>query len=317
MTEQVGAAMGDDAADEQLEALDDGRDPLTGEDGRLRLSFTRIDTLRNCALRFRLQYVDRLPQRPAPALSFGSSVHAVLEWLHDRKVPELPPLDEALEVLREVWDSTGYAEVDRAVQLREYEHARAVLAAYHARVEREGMRTPVATEAWFELPVGPDVTVVGSIDRVDVDPDGDLHVVDYKTNRKAKSRADVAASLQLGIYALATEHLYGSLPRTVALDFVVPGLVVRVDRDELDLAAVPRIVAEAAAAIRAGAADPNPTRLCDWCDFRAICPAWDGEGDDVLGRAVVEATALRRRLRREVRELRVLEDSVRRLGGTP
>ena len=317
MTEQVGAAMGDDAADEQLEALDDGRDPLTGEDGRLRLSFTRIDTLRNCALRFRLQYVDRLPQRPAPALSFGSSVHAVLEWLHDRKVPELPPLDEALEVLREVWDSTGYAEVDRAVQLREYEHARAVLAAYHARVEREGMRTPVATEAWFELPVGPDVTVVGSIDRVDVDPDGDLHVVDYKTNRKAKSRADVAASLQLGIYALATEHLYGSLPRTVALDFVVPGLVVRVDRDELDLAAVPRIVAEAAAAIRAGAAEPNPTRLCDWCDFRAICPAWDGEGDDVLGRAVVEATALRRRLRREVRELRVLEDSVRRLGGTP
>lgn len=317
MTEQVGAAMGDDAADEQLAALDDGRDPLTGEDGRLRLSFTRIDTLRNCALRFRLQYVDRLPQRPAPALSFGSSVHAVLEWLHDRKVPELPPLDEALEVLREVWDSTGYAEVDRAVQLREYEHARAVLAAYHARVEREGMRTPVATEAWFELPVGPDVTVVGSIDRVDVDPDGDLHVVDYKTNRKAKSRADVAASLQLGIYALATEHLYGSLPRTVALDFVVPGLVVRVDRDELDLAAVPRIVAEAAAAIRAGAADPNPTRLCDWCDFRAICPAWDGEGDDVLGRAVVEATALRRRLRREVRELRVLEDSVRRLGGTP
>lgn len=317
MTEQVGAAMGDDAADEQLEALDDGRDPLTGEDGRLRLSFTRIDTLRNCALRFRLQYVDRLPQRPAPALSFGSSVHAVLEWLHDRKVPELPPLDEALEVLREVWDSTGYAEVDRAVQLREYEHARAVLAAYHARVEREGMRTPVATEAWFELPVGPDVTVVGSIDRVDVDPDGDLHVVDYKTNRKAKSRADVAASLQLGIYALATEHLYGSLPRTVALDFVVPGLVVRVDRDELDLAAVPRIVAEAAAAIRAGAAEPNPNRLCDWCDFRAICPAWDGEGDDVLGRAVVEATALRRRLRREVRELRVLEDSVRRLGGTP
>ena len=64
-------------------------------------------------------------------------------------------------------------------------------------------------------------------------------------------------------------------------------------------------------------AEPNPNRLCDWCDFRAICPAWDGEGDDVLGRAVVEATALRRRLRREVRELRVLEDSVRRLGGTP
>jgi hypothetical protein len=35
----------------------------------------------------------------------------------------------------------------------------------------------------------------------------------------------------------------------------------------------------------------------------------------VLGRAVMEARALRARLRREVRELRALEDTVRRLGG--
>ena len=305
----------DDAADDELAALDDGRDPLTGQDGRLRLSFTRIDTLRNCALRFRYQYVDRLPQRPAPALSFGSSIHAVLEWVHDRKVPDVPPLDEMLDRLREVWDSSGYAEVEKAVQVREYERARDVLAAYHARVSREGMRTPVGTEAWFELPFDDDVTVVGSIDRVDAAPDGSLHVVDYKTNKQAKSRKWVASSLQLGIYALATEHLYGAPPRSVALDFVVPGVVVRVDRDELDLAAVPRVVAEAAAAVRAGAADPNPTKLCDWCDFRSICPAWDGEGDEVLGRAVIEARALRARLRREVRELRALEDTVRRLGG--
>jgi putative RecB family exonuclease len=305
----------DDAADDELAALDDGRDPLTGQDGRLRLSFTRIDTLRNCALRFRYQYVDRLPQRPAPALSFGSSIHAVLEWVHDRKVPDVPPLDEMLDRLREVWDSSGYAEVEKAVQVREYERARDVLAAYHARVSREGMRTPVGTEAWFDLPFDDDVTVVGSIDRVDAAPDGTLHIVDYKTNKQAKSRKWVASSLQLGIYALATEHLYGAVPRTVALDFVVPGVVVRVDRDELDLAAVPRLVAEAAAAVRAGAADPNPTRLCDWCDFRSICPAWDGDGDEVLGRAVMEARALRARLRREVRELRALEDTVRRLGG--
>lgn len=311
----MNAEMDDLAADERLAALDDGRDPLTGEDGRLRLSFTRIDTFQGCALRFRYQYVDRLPQRPAPALSFGSSLHAALEWLHSRKVPDVPPLDEALDVLREVWDTSGYADVGREVQLREYERAREVLAAYHARVSREGMRTPVATEAWFELPVGDDVTVVGSIDRVDAHPDGSLHVVDYKTNKKAKSRAQVAASLQLGIYALATEHLFGELPRTVALDFLVPGAVVRVDRDELDLAAVPGIVAAAAAAIRAGDAAPNPTKLCDWCDYRAICPAWEGDGDEVLGRAVLEARALRARLRREVRDLRALEETVRRLGG--
>ncbi len=311
--ESVDAA-GDAAADELLRAIDDGRDPSTDESGRLRLSFTRIDTFRSCPLRYRFQYVDRLPQRPAPALSFGTSLHAVLEWLHDRKVPEPPPLEAVLDALRERWDSTGYAEVEREEQYRAYEHARRVLAAYHARIEREGLVTPVATEAWFELPFG-DVTVVGAIDRVDADAAGGLHVIDYKTNRKARSRVEVAASLQLSIYALAVEHLYGRSPRTVALDFLLPGVVVRVPVEDLDLDAVPRVVAETAARIRAGESEPRPTRLCDWCDYRDACPAWDGDGEEVLGRAVVAADALRRRLRREVRELRVLEDRVQRLGG--
>ncbi len=316
MQDDAGTGAGpDDDADDLLAALDDGRSPTEDAQGRLRLSFTRIDTFRSCPLRFRFQYVDRLPQRPAPALSFGSSVHAVLEWLHDRKVPVLPPLEETLGVLKDRWDSSGYAEVDHAEQLRAYEHARDVVTAYHARVARTGLRTPVAVEAWFELPMGEDVTVVGAIDRIDADADGELHVVDYKTNRRARTRDQVAGSLQLGIYALAVAHLFGRLPRTVALDFVVPGVTVAVERERLDLDAVPRIVAETAARIRAGEDRPVPSRLCDWCDFRDACPAWPEDDGASLGRATLEADALRRRLRREVRELRALEETVRRLGG--
>lgn len=305
----------DESADAELRALDDGRDPLSDAEGRLRLSFTRVDTFQRCPRQFRYQYVDRLPQRPAPALSFGSSVHAVLEWLHDRKTPELPPLDDVLTQLRDRWDPSGYAEVDASVQRREYEHARQVLGAYHERLTREGLRNAVATEAWFELPIGDDVVVVGSIDRIDADVDGGLHVVDYKTSRRTRTRAQVAASLQLGIYALATRHLYGELPRTVALDFLLPGVVVRVDVAEIDLDAVPAAVAAAAADIRAGVDDVRPSRLCDWCDYRDLCPAWDGDGEEVLGRAAIEAGRLRTRLRREVRELRVLEERLRDLGG--
>lgn len=305
----------DPEADAALATLDDGRSPTEDADGRLRLSFTRIETFRTCPLQFRFQYVDRLPQRPAPALSFGTSIHAVLEWLHDRKVPVLPSLDETLDVLRDRWDSSGYAEVGRDEQLAAYEHARRVVAAYHARVARDGLTPPVAVEAWFELPMGDDVTVVGAIDRIDADPEGGLHVVDYKTNRRARSRAQVAASLQLGIYALAVEHLLGRLPRTVALDFVVPGITVAVEVERLDLSEVSRVVADTAARIRAGEDAARPSRLCDWCDHRGVCPAWEDDGGETLGRVTLEAEALRRRLRREVRDLRALEAAVRRLRG--
>jgi putative RecB family exonuclease len=303
-------------------------DPLRDAQGRLRLSFTRVDTFENCPRRFRYQYVDGLPQAPAPQLSFGSSLHAALEWLYDRKHPVLPTLEETLQALFDRWESEGYAEVDRTEQLSAYEHARRIITDLHARIEKEGFRLPAAVEAWFELPFADDVVVVGAIDRIDAHEDGSLHVVDYKTNRRARTRSQVRGSLQLAIYALATRELYGRLPDTVALDFIVPGVTVAVPVHELDLDAVPDRLAAVAARVRAGEDTPTPNRLCDWCDFRAICPAWSGDVDPVasadgrpeseepttLGRAVQERDRLARSLVRDARRLRQLEAAIERLG---
>jgi putative RecB family exonuclease len=286
-----------------------GGAPLVDDAGRVRLSFTRIDTLELCPRKFRYQYVDRLPTVPAPQLSFGSSIHAVLEWVYDRKHPVLPSEEEALKHLFDVWDSSGYADSSRDEQTDAYRHAQDVVRASLSRIARDGFRLPAATEAWFELPFD-DAVVVGSIDRVDADHDGELHVIDYKTNRKAKSRGDVARSLQLGIYALACEHLYGRLPATVTLDFVVPGVAVTVPLSSIDLDAVRAAVARASDAVRAGRDEPTPNRLCGWCDFRAVCPAWDGDGPDVLGTAVLELTRLRRTLATGLRRLHELETIV-------
>jgi RecB family exonuclease len=286
--------------------------PLTDAQGRIRLSFSRIDTYRTCPRRFRFSYVDRLPTRPSPHLSFGTSIHGALESFHDRRLPGPPTEDELLGFLYEAWDSRGFEELPREEQVAYYRHAQQVLRRYHARPWPEG-RTTAATEAWFEMPVAYEAVVVGSIDRVDVDADGHLHVVDYKTNRKARSRTEVAGSLQLALYALACRHMFGALPQTVALDFVVPGLTVAVHLDELDLDAAREAVLATAAAIRAERFETVPNRLCDWCDHRAVCPAWEGEGEDSYGAAVATAAQLRRRLQREVRELRELEAGLARL----
>ncbi len=327
----------DDAAvdDALAMALGDGDrrvDPLLDQQGRLRLSFTRVDTFEQCPRRFRYQYVDGLPQVPAPQLSFGSSLHAVLEWLYDRKHPVLPSLDATLRALYAVWESDGYAEVEREEQLVAYDHARRIVTEMHARIETEGLRLPVAVEAWFELPFDDDVVVVGAIDRIDAHEDGSLHVVDYKTNRRARSRSQVRKSLQLAIYALAVEELYGRRPSTVALDFIVPGVTVVVPVEELELDAVPDRLAAVARRIRAGEDTPVPNRLCDWCDFKDICPAWaeegrmqiDGslsaDGTDVpasLGRALRERDRLRRSLVRDAKRIERLETAITQLARGP
>jgi RecB family exonuclease len=282
--------------------------PLVGPDGRVRLSFSRIDTYRSCPLRFRFSYIDRLPSVPATHLSFGTSIHAALEAFHDRTLFGMPSEEDLLGFLYDGWDSSGFHREPREVQLREYRRAQEVLRRYHRRV-RDDYRPAADTETWFELPVGDHATVVGSIDRIDVDDDGAYHVVDYKTGR-LRDRQQVRRSLQLAIYALATEHLYGALPATVSLDFVVAGTEVRVPLAELDLDAARDAVETTARAVLDERFDPTPSRLCDWCDHRALCPAWEGGGPEVLGPTVLALQEARRAARRAAGDVRRLEAAV-------
>jgi RNA polymerase sigma factor (sigma-70 family) len=67
--------------------------------------------------------------------------------------------------------------------------------------------------------------------------------------------------------------------------------------------------------IRAEAFEPTPSRLCNWCDWRAECPAFEGDGPDVPGTALVELKRLQRRRARDEARIAELEEIVRsRLG---
>ncbi len=285
------------------------------EQAPLRLSFSRVDSYATCPLKFRFGYVDKLPQEPSPHLSWGSSIHAALEAWWDQKLPSAPPVEVLLQGLYDGWDDAGFAAMSREEKLDWYRHAQDVLRRHHER-HAPGYVPAVATEEWFELDLGDDIQVVGSIDHVARTPGGGIGIVDWKTNRKAKAAKYVAGSLQLAIYAIAATHLWNVEPEFVALDFVVPGLRVTVPREEIDTEAALTTIREVATKIRAEAFDPTPNRLCGWCDYRAVCPAFEGDGGpDVAGLAVVELETLRRRRARDEVRMTELEAVIRaRLG---
>ena len=289
--------------------------PAGHEDtGRLRLSFSRVDTYLTCPLKFRFSYVDQLPGEPSPHLSWGSTIHKVLELWWDQKLPKPPPVEFLYQALYDHWDDEGFAGMSRDEKLEWYSHARTVLARHHARYAPR-YRPAVATEEWFEVDIDSDIVLVGSIDHVERTDDGGIGIVDWKTNRKAKPRERVASSLQLAVYALAARALWGQEPQWVALDFVVPGVRVAVDRRDIDVDGAVRRIQEVAGRIRDEIFPPAPTRLCDWCDYRSMCPAFDGEGPDVAGLAVVELARLRRRRARDEERMAHLEQVIRdRLG---
>ena len=120
----------------------------------------------------------------------------------------------------------------------------------------------------------------GYVDRLDVAADGRLRVVDYKTGRAPAEAFEAKALFQMKFYALVLWRLRGRLPSVLQLVYLGDGQILRYSPDEADLLATERKLRALWRAITLAAVtgdwQPSPSRLCDWCDHQALCPAKGG-----------------------------------------
>jgi hypothetical protein len=127
--------------------------------------------------------------------------------------------------------------------------------------------------------MGRNPQVVGAIDRVDRLGDGTtIRVRDYKTNRLLFSRAEVAESLQLSIYALAARELWPWAERIeLQYDMLRHDLALRSSRTSEELDAARRYV-EAVGERSESDAEfaPRLSARCVHCDHKEQCAAYGG-----------------------------------------
>ncbi|MCZ3389277.1 MAG: PD-(D/E)XK nuclease family protein [Actinomycetia bacterium] len=251
------------------------------------LSPSRAGDFMTCPLLYRFRVVDRLPEPPSKAATRGTVVHAVLEQLFD-----LPrgarSLEAATALVPSVWQEVlaedeqlaeAFADDDGALATEWLDGTEALLATYFE-LEDPTRLEPAERELALSVELESGLVLRGYVDRLDVAADGAMRVVDYKTGRTPGAAFQQKAMFQMRFYALALWRLRGEVPRLLQLIYLGDGQIVRYQPDEDDLVAMERkLVALAAAigqAVETGDWKPNPSRLCDWCAHRALCPAWGG-----------------------------------------
>jgi putative RecB family exonuclease len=246
----------------------------------LRLSYSAISAYEKCPLSYRFQYIDRLEIEPSPYLSFGRSLHSVLQWLYARKVPEPPSLDDLLLQLDVCWESDGYCEQGEEDSFRE--HAREVLTAYYGKNARE-FRLPVAIEERFEMKMDGYV-LSGVIDRIDRREDGAYEIIDYKTNRKLPELRRLRDDLQLPIYQMACHETWGISPSKLTFYYLIPNQKYSTKpKDSEGLAQVRERLDRVAEFVRDRQFPATPNPLCPWCSFQDACPE-KAKGDSLEAR---------------------------------
>ncbi|MBE7163129.1 MAG: PD-(D/E)XK nuclease family protein, partial [Williamsia herbipolensis] len=173
---------------------DDGGEPVPP---LVSVSPSRIGAFEECPVHWFVQTFGGAA--PSPAMGIGTIVHDAMEHA------EAIDVDSLWARVESRWDELSFespwvADRERARTRRMVEG----LSDYLRTAAAAGRRV-LGAEATFALVTGP-ARVRGSIDRIEVDPDGRVSVVDLKTGRNMPSETkDMPDHPQLGAYQLAIE----------------------------------------------------------------------------------------------------------------
>ena len=248
------------------------------------LSPSKVSSFTDCALAFRFSAIDQLPEPPSVAATRGTLVHAALERLFTLDAPQrtrtaadacLAEAHEALRAHPEVVD-LGLGPEEEAVFVEE---ARTLLDRYF-RLEDPASITPIGLELKLEVELA-GVRLRGIIDRLELDGQGELVVTDYKTGKAPGERQEQQRLAGVAFYSLLCERLFGRRPAKVQLLYLAdPVAIISTPTDRSTRGVERKLAAIWAAVERACEREdfrPNPSRLCDWCGFKAYCPSFGGD----------------------------------------
>ena len=234
---------------------------------------------------FRLRTIDKLPEPPSKAAAKGTLVHTILENLYDldrsertpRAALELVPsalaqLDARQPELIEAF--SGPAE--REAWLGE---ARELVERYFT-LEDPTRLEPAERESHVSATLAGEFRIKGIVDRLDVAPDGAVRVVDYKSGKSPRPQYGQSAAFQMRFYAVALRASRGITPKMLQLVYLGDGQILRNEPTAAELDAAEHKIISIWDDIRRSAEReewrPKTSKLCGWCYFKNICPAFEG-----------------------------------------
>jgi putative RecB family exonuclease len=260
----------------------------------------------DCPRRYRMQYLDRprpATRKPRAHTSVGVATHSALRDFWDLAPVERTPA-AVEQLVRRSWIDVGFRDPEQSAQWLVRTTGR--VTEYLRAIDRD--KQPLGVERTVSLHTET-LAVTGRLDRLD-ERDGDLVVVDYKTGRAKLTDDDARTSLPLALYAVAVAGMFRRRCTRVELHHVPTGEVLvhehtpqtlqrKVGEAEsiaLDLRRADADYAELG--VESPLFEPRVSPICQWCDFRAHCPAGqlvgpeksDWAGLETAGAAGVEPT---------------------------
>lgn len=247
-------------------------------------SYSQLKTYDQCPLKFKFEYIDKRRSNFEGIEAFmGQRVHDALRRLYEELVNgRREELEHLIDFYNLRWDEEMHDGVQivrsgTTAQFYFNQGLGCIQTFYHQNCPFEQSRTVALEErVEFSLDRGGQRRFVGRVDRIASRGNQSFEIHDYKTTRRDPDECSTEEERQLGLYELALRSAHPEVKHVdLFCHYLVRGIVHRQRRTEPQLLRVLQETNSRIDHVEAQATFPaRVSKLCDWCEFREICPAW-------------------------------------------
>ncbi len=247
-----------------------------------------LNCFENCPRQYYYRYVEKVPVESEGIEAFvGKRVHEVLERLYEfvdqGMVPSLPRVIYRFHMFwEEHFDADRLRIVRQENGFEDYraDGVRSIENFYRRHYPFDQDETlGLERKIQFRLDADGQYPIRGIIDRLVRARDGALEIHDFKTGRRIPRQEALDSDRQLGLYELAIREEFDE-PGEIRLvwHYVLRNQTRVSCRNDEQREALRHKTVRAIDSIRNEVAwQPSKSGLCDWCEYKGRCPAFQDE----------------------------------------